>query len=109
MLTCSANPENSIESRVTSDRVDVDGGLLGTNEDQNFGHSNCGRAGTRSRFAVTKIGSGRGTCDKAWWFDPNNEKDCRVAVHFDVSTFGSLSCVVEVFAKPPGKPDVCTR
>jgi hypothetical protein len=109
MLTCSPNPENSIESRVTSDRVDVDGGLLGTDEDQNFGHSNCGRAGTRSRFAVTKVGSGRGTCDKAWWFDPNNEKDCRVAVHFDVSTFGSLSCVVEVFAKPPSKPDVCTR
>jgi hypothetical protein len=108
-LSCSPNPENSLETRVTADRVELDGGFLGTNEDQTFGHSSCGRSGTRSRFAVTKQGSGRGTCDKAWWFDPKNEKDCRVAVHLDVSSFGTLSCFVEVFAKPPSKPDVCTR
>ena len=58
-------------------------------------------------FALTKQGSGRGQCEKAWWFDPKNEKDCRVAAHFDVSMFGSIACKIEVFAAPASKPNRC--
>jgi hypothetical protein len=92
---------------VSSKEVDVTGGLLGTDEDQTFGNSSCGALFARKRFAVTKIGAGRGTCDKAWWFDPKNNKDCRVSVHFNVSILGEIRCRVDVFATPPPKPSVC--
>ncbi len=57
---------------------------------------------------MTKLGNGRGRCDKAWWFDPKNEKDCRVAVHFDVPIVGAIGCRVEVFAAPSSLPNRCT-
>lgn len=106
-LRCSPDPESDIEPQLMSEEVVVSGGLLGTTEDRSFGTSSCGPLRTRGRFAVTKLGSGRGQCEKAWWFDPKNEKDCRVAVHFDVSMFGSISCRVEVFAAPSTKPKRC--
>jgi hypothetical protein len=87
--------------------VRVDGGLLGTDEDRTFGSSSCGALQTRARFAVTRLNAARGQCDKAWWFEPKNEKDCRVAVHFNVSTLASIACKVEVFVDPPPKPDLC--
>ena len=96
-----------MEPQLVSEVVLVEGGLLGTSEDRIFGSSSCGPLRKRGRFAVTKVGTGRGQCDKAWWFDPNNEKDCRVAAHFDVSMFGSISCRVEEFAAPVTKPNRC--
>lgn len=106
-LHCAPNPENSLEHLVFTRDVPLEGGFFGTNEDQTFGSSTCGALRRRARFAVTKLGSGRGDCAKAWWFEPKNEKDCRVGVHFDVGTFGSLTCRVEVFATDPPKPDLC--
>jgi hypothetical protein len=106
-LRCSPDPESDIEPQLMSEDVTVSGGLLGTTEDRSFGASSCGPLRTRGRFAVTKLGSGRGQCEKAWWFDPKNEKDCRVAVHFDVSMLGSINCRVEVFAAPTSKPKRC--
>ncbi|HVY31375.1 MAG TPA: hypothetical protein VHB79_32705 [Polyangiaceae bacterium] len=106
-LRCSPDPESDIEPQLSSEEVAVGGGLLGTSEDRTFGSSSCGPLRTRGRFAVTKLGSGRGQCEKAWWFDPKNEKDCRVAVHFDVSMLGTISCKVEVFGAPVSKPKRC--
>lgn len=106
-LKCKADPENAVEQRVFTEEVEVGGHIFGNDEDRVFATSSCGALRTRVRFAVTKLGSGRGTCDKAWWFEPKNEHDCRTAVHFDVSPFGSVRCRVEAFALPPPKPDVC--
>jgi hypothetical protein len=106
-LTCKADPDNAVEQRVFAEEVEVGGGLFGTDEDRAFASSSCGALRTRVRFAVTKLGSGRGNCDKAWWFEPKNERDCRTGVHFDVSPFGSVRCRVEAFALPPPKPNVC--
>jgi hypothetical protein len=106
-LRCTPDPENGIEHSVSAETVEVSGGLLGTDEDQSFGKSSCGTLRKRQRFAVTKVGSGRGECSKAWWFDPKNDKDCRVGVHFNVSTLGSIQCRIEAFASAPPKPDLC--
>lgn len=106
-LRCGPDPESDVEPQLVSEVVLVEGGLLGTSEDRVFGSSSCGPLRKRGRFAITKLGVGRGQCDKAWWFDPNNEKDCRVAAHFDVSMFGSISCRVEEFAAPVTKPHRC--
>jgi hypothetical protein len=91
-LRCTADPESDIEPQL---------GRI-------FGASSCGALRTRGRFAVTKLGSGRGQCEKAWWFDPKNEKDCRVAVHFDVSMLGAIACRIEVFAAPRPLPNRCS-
>lgn len=107
-LNCSSNPQNQRETLVLSQRVRVDAGLFGTDEDRTLGRSSCANLG-RSRFAVSKLGSGRGDCERAWWFDPKNARDCRVGVHFNVSTFGSVECQLDVYATPPPKPDVCAR
>jgi hypothetical protein len=87
--------------------VAIGGGLLGTDEDQTFGNSSCGPLRARKRFAVTKVGGGRGSCEKFWWFDPKNDKDCRVGVHFNVSLLGEIRCRIDVFASAPLKPNVC--
>lgn len=106
-LHCQPDPESDVEPQLVSETAIVEGGLLGTSEDRVFGSSSCGPLRKRGRFAVTKVGTGRGQCEKAWWFDPKNEKDCRVAVHFDVSMLGSISCKVEEFAAPATKPNRC--
>jgi len=106
-LRCGSDPENAGEHSISSQELALSGGLFGTDEDQTFGKSSCGALRRRARFAVTKIGSGRGDCAKAWWFDPKNDRDCRVAVHFNVSTFGSIQCRIEVFARVPPRPDLC--
>jgi hypothetical protein len=106
-LRCTADPESDIEPQLGSDDVVVSGGLLGTSEDRIFGASSCGALRTRGRFAVTKLGTGRGQCEKAWWFDPKNEKDCRVVTHFDVSMLGAIACRIEVFAAPRPLPNRC--
>jgi hypothetical protein len=106
-LRCLPDPESDVEPQLASDQVSVSGGILGTSEDRVFGSSSCGPLRKRGRFALTKLGSGRGQCEKAWWFDPKNDKDCRVAAHFDVSMFGSISCKIEVFAAPASKPNRC--
>lgn len=107
-LRCTPDPESDIEQQLAVENVVVSGGLLGTSEDRIFGGSSCGALRTRGRFAVTKLGDGRGQCEKAWWFDPKNEKDCRVAVHFDVPIVGAIGCRVEVFAAPRALPNRCT-
>jgi hypothetical protein len=106
-MHCQPDPESDVEPTLWDEGVAVEGGLLGTSEDRTFGSSTCGPLRTRGRFAVTKLGSGRGQCEKAWWFDPKNEKDCRVAVHFDVSMLGTIACRVEVFGAPTTKPKRC--
>ncbi len=106
-LRCTPDPKNEIEPRLSSEEVTIGGGLFGTNEDRIFGSSSCGPLLTRGRFALTKLGTGRGECEKAWWFDPENQKDCRVATHFQVSFLGSIFCRIEVFAAPDKKPDHC--
>lgn len=108
-LRCTPNPKNTMETLVLSQRVTVDAGLFGADEDRGLGLSNCGGLRERSRFAVTKLGDGRGECSQAWWFDPNNSRDCRVGVHFNVSTLGSVECQLDVYATPPPGPDICTR
>jgi hypothetical protein len=106
-LKCTADPENALEFRVFSEDVEVSGRLLGNDEDRSFGAASCGPLKTRARYAVTKLESGRGTCEKAWWFEPKNARDCRMSVHFEVSPFGSIRCRVEAFALAPPKPDIC--
>jgi hypothetical protein len=106
-LRCGPDPESDVEPQLVSEVVLVEGGLLGTSEDRIFGSSSCGPLRKRGRFAVTKVGTGRGQCDKAWWFDPKNDKDCRVAAHFDVSMLGAISCRVEEYAAPVTKPNRC--
>lgn len=106
-LRCTPDPDNALEHRVASEDVEVGGGLFGTDEDRLFGDASCGPLMTRARFAVSKLQAGRGSCDKAWWFEPKNERDCRVAVHFDVSPFGSVRCRLTAFAIAPKKPDIC--
>jgi hypothetical protein len=106
-LRCVTNPQNFDEKRVTSDDFSAEGGFFGTDEDRVLSSASCGPAMQRSRFAVTKVGSGRGSCERAWWFDPENEYDCRTAVHVGVSPFGNVSCRVEVFAFEPPKPNLC--
>jgi hypothetical protein len=106
-LKCTADPENAIEHKVAAADVEVGGGLFGTDEDRLFGEASCGALMTRARFAVSKVEAGRGSCEKAWWFEPKNEKDCRVAVHFDVSPLGSVRCRLTAFALAPKKPDIC--
>lgn len=108
-LRCAPNPKNAGETLVVSQRVVVDAGLFGADEDRGLGLSSCAGLGERSRFAVTKIGNGRGDCVQAWWFDPKNSRDCRVGVHFSASTFGSVECQVDVYATPAPEPDVCAR
>jgi hypothetical protein len=107
-LRCTPDPESDVEPQLASEQVEVSGGLLGTSEDRVFGNSSCGPLRKRGRFAVTKLGAGRGQCDKAWWFDPKNDKDCRVAAHFDVSVLGTIACRVEVFAAPKALPNRCS-
>jgi hypothetical protein len=106
-LRCAPDPQSDVEAQLAREDVVVSGGLLGTSEDRSFARSSCGASRTRGRFAVTKIGDGRGQCEKAWWFDPKNEKDCRVAVHFDVPIVGAIACRVEVFAAPRALPNRC--
>jgi hypothetical protein len=106
-LRCKADPEAHLEPLLSSEVVRVSGGLLGTSEDRIFGSSSCGPLRRRGRFALTKLGSGRGECQKAWWFDPENVRDCRVAAHFEVSMLGSIECRLDVFAAPDEKPDRC--
>jgi len=106
-LRCTPDPESGVEAALGSQFVRVDGGLLGADEDRTFGSSSCGPLRTRGRFAVTRLNATRGQCDKAWWFEPKNEKDCRVAVHFSVSTLASIACQVDVFVQPPAQPDLC--
>jgi hypothetical protein len=106
-LKCTPDPENAIEYKVAGEDVEVSGGLFGSDEDRLFGDASCGALMTRARFAVSKLESGRGSCDKAWWFEPKNEKDCRVAVHFDVSPLGRVRCRLTAFALAPKKPDIC--
>jgi hypothetical protein len=101
------NPENFGERRIVNDRIVAEGGFFGTDEDRVLSSASCGPLMQRRRFAVTKVGSGRGACERAWWFDPENERDCRTAVHVSVSPFGSVTCSVEVFAFEPPKPNVC--
>ncbi|HET9955641.1 MAG TPA: hypothetical protein VFQ61_14100 [Polyangiaceae bacterium] len=107
-LRCAEDPEDGLEHSVASQDVSVGGGFFGTSEDRTFGSASCGPLMRRQRFAVTKVAEGRGDCQKAWWFDPKNERDCRVAVHFEVSTFGTASCHVDVFALKPPKPRRCS-
>ena len=107
-LHCAVDPENGIEVALGTQFTRVDGGLLGSDEDRTFGSGTCGSLQTRSRFAVSKLNSARGQCDKAWWFDPKNEKDCRVTVHFRVSTLASIACSIDVFVNPPPRPQVCS-
>ena len=107
-LRCSANPKNSTETLVLSQRTLVEGGFFGTSEDRTLGLSNCSGLKRRARFAVTELGNGRGDCAKAWWFDPQNTRDCRVGVHFNVSVFGDIECQLDVYATPPPEPDVCS-
>ncbi len=107
-LRCKPDQESGVEPQLGREDVVVSGGLLGTSEDRIFGGSSCGPLRTRGRFAVTKLGEGRGRCEKAWWFDPKNEKDCRVAVHFDVPIVGAVACRVELFAAPQPLPNRCT-
>ncbi len=107
-LRCTPDPESDVEPQLATADAVVSGGLLGATEDRIFGGSSCGALRTRGRFAVTKLGAGRGQCEKAWWFDPKNEKDCRVAVHFDVPIVGAIACRVEVFAAPSALPNRCT-
>jgi hypothetical protein len=104
---CTPDPRNSVEHAIHSETVTVEGGFFGTDEDRAFSNSTCGPLRKRARFAVTKIGAGRGDCAKSWWFEPKNEKDCRVGVHFSVSTFGTIECRIDVFATSPPKPDLC--
>jgi len=106
-LRCSPDPESDIEPQLHREDVTIAGGILGTSEDRVFGTSSCGPLRKRGRFALTKVGAGRGECQKAWWFDPANERDCRVGAHFEVSMFGALACRVEIFAAPSTKPDRC--
>ena len=106
-LRCTPDPESDVEPQLALENVVVSGGMFGTSEDRIFGGSSCGALRTRGRFAVTKLGDGRGQCEKAWWFDPKNEKDCRVAVHFDVPIVGAIGCRVEVFAAPRALPNRC--
>jgi hypothetical protein len=106
-LRCTADPSNAIEHGLRPEETEMRAGYLGTDEDVLFGTASCGALQTRARFAVTKLGSGRGNCDKSWWFDPKNERDCRVSVHFDVATFGAVKCRVETFVYAPKKPDLC--
>jgi hypothetical protein len=106
-LRCAMNPENFGERRILTERIAVDGGFFGTDEDRVLSSASCGTLMQRRRFAVTKVGSGRGSCERAWWFDPENERDCRTAVHVSVSPFGSVTCAIEVFAFEPPKPNVC--
>lgn len=108
-LHCAPNPKNTVETLVLSQRVTVDAGLFGADEDRGLGLSSCSGLRERSRFAVTKVGDGRGECPQAWWFDPSNSRDCRVGVHFSVSTLGSVECQLDVYATPPPEPDVCAR
>jgi hypothetical protein len=108
-LKCAPDPESDVEPQLSSEAVAVSGGLFGTNEDRTFGSSSCGPLRTRGRFAVTELGSGLGECEKAWWFDPNNQKDCRVVVHFDVPIVNAIACRVEVFAAPTAKPPRCVQ
>jgi hypothetical protein len=108
-LRCMPDPESGVEPQLSSESVAVSGGLFGTNEDRTFGSSSCGPLRTRGRFAVTELGSGRGECQKAWWFDPNNEKDCRVVAHFDVSMLNAIACRIDVFAAPAAKPNRCLK
>ena len=108
-LRCAPNPKNTVETLVLSQRVTVDAGLFGADEDRGLGLSNCAGLRERSRFAVTKIGDGRGDCPQAWWFDPNNSRDCRVGVHFSVSTLGSVECQLDVYGTPAPEPNVCMR
>ena len=106
-LRCVTNPQNFEEKRISSDDFTAEGGFFGTDEDRVLSSASCGPAMQRSRFAVSKIGSGRGNCERAWWFDPENEHDCRTAVHVGASAFGSVACRVEVFAFEPPKPNLC--
>jgi hypothetical protein len=108
-LRCVPNPKNWLEHRAAGEDVQVDGSFFGTSEDRSIGPASCGSLIQRERFAVTKVGSGRGNCDRAWWFDPENVHDCRVGVHFAVSPFGSITCKVEVFAVAPPEPNLCTQ
>lgn len=108
-LRCSPDPHNTLEQSIHSEVVEVDGGFFGTDEDRTFGTTSCGALRTRARYAITKIGSGRGDCKKVWWFEPKNDKDCRVGAHFSVGSFGTIQCRIEVFATPPPKPDLCTQ
>jgi hypothetical protein len=89
--------------------VTVEGGFFGTNEDRTLGLSSCGGFHRRSRYAITKLGGGRGECVKAWWFDPQNFRDCRVGVHFGASVFSSVECQLDVYATPPPEPELCMR
>jgi hypothetical protein len=106
-LRCADNPKNAIEHRTELDVVTVQGGFFGTDEDRAFGSASCGPLFERKRYAVTKLGSGRGNCERVWWFDPKNERDCRASAHFDVSPFASVTCRLEVFATAPAEPNVC--
>src|SRR5690606_14054513 len=106
-LRCGAPVDAVKERLVLSQHVSVEGGFFGTDEDRALGLSNCGGLERRSRFAVTKRGGGRGDCGRAWWFDPDNDRDCRVGVHFNVSSFGEVDCQLDVYAKPPPRPEVC--
>jgi hypothetical protein len=108
-LSCATHPHNELDDQVFTTRISEKAGLFGTSEDRTLGTSSCGGLRKRKRFAVTKLGAGRGNCDKAWWFDPNNDRDCRVAVHVNVSTLGSIDCQLEVYARPEPKPDLCRR
>jgi hypothetical protein len=106
-LRCVSNPQNFDERRISSEDFVAEGGFFGSDEDRVLSSASCGPAMQRNRFAVTKLGSGRGNCDRAWWFDPENEHDCRTAVRVSVSAFGDVSCRVEVFAFEPSKPNLC--
>jgi len=106
-LKCTPDPENATEYLVSREDVSISGGLLGSTEDRLLGGSSCGALKTRSRFAITQVGGGRGNCDMAWWFDPANSKDCRINVHFEASPFATVQCHVEAFALAPRKPDLC--
>ncbi len=108
-LTCQPHPENALERQVFSTNLVEAGGLFGTNEDRTLSVSSCGGLSKRKRFAVSKVGGGRGDCDRAWWFDPKNDRDCRVGVHVNVSTLGRVECRLEVYATPPPKPNLCVR
>lgn len=106
-LRCVSNPQNFDEKRISSEDFVAEGGFFGTDEDRVLSSASCGPAMQRNRFAVTKLGSGRGRCEQAWWFDPENEHDCRTAVRVSASAFGDVSCRVEVFAFEPSKPNLC--
>lgn len=106
-LRCADNPKNALEHRTTRETVTVEGGFFGTDEDRAFGSASCGPLFERKRYAVTKLGSGRGNCERVWWFDPKNQRDCRASAHFDVSPFASITCQLEVFATAPPEPNLC--